>query len=107
MHWKYEADKNLVKRTGFNWIILRPGGLTNNQHKLGSHILETENWEAYPATPRAIVLGCKNVITDLNAIQVHHERTMSDCLQKRKGKYYYTPYYMIFEHPVRGEMAGH
>jgi hypothetical protein len=30
MHWKYEADKNLVKRTAFNWIILRPGGLTNN-----------------------------------------------------------------------------
>ena len=30
MHWKYEADKNLVKRTAFDWIILRPGGLTNN-----------------------------------------------------------------------------
>lgn len=27
MHWKYEADKNLVKRTGFKWFILRPGGL--------------------------------------------------------------------------------
>jgi len=30
MHWKYEADKNLVKRTAFKWIILRPGGLSNN-----------------------------------------------------------------------------
>lgn len=30
MKWKYEADKNLVKRTAFKWIILRPGGLTNN-----------------------------------------------------------------------------
>jgi NAD(P)H-binding len=30
MHWKYEADKNLVKRTTFKWIILRPGGLSNN-----------------------------------------------------------------------------
>jgi len=30
MHWKYEADKNLVKRTAFGWIILRPGGLTNS-----------------------------------------------------------------------------
>lgn len=30
MHWKYEADKNLAKRTAFDWIILRPGGLTNN-----------------------------------------------------------------------------
>lgn len=30
MHWKYEADKNLVKRTAFKWIILRPGGLTDN-----------------------------------------------------------------------------
>ncbi|KAF9475379.1 NAD(P)-binding protein [Pholiota conissans] len=29
MKWKYEADKNLVKRTAFKWIILRPGGLTN------------------------------------------------------------------------------
>ncbi|KAG8872922.1 hypothetical protein FRB97_007262 [Tulasnella sp. 331] len=28
MHWKYEADKNLSKREGFRWTILRPGGLT-------------------------------------------------------------------------------
>ncbi len=28
MHWKYEADKNIVKRTEFKWTILRPGGLT-------------------------------------------------------------------------------
>jgi len=26
-HWKYEADKNLAKRTAFKWSILRPGGL--------------------------------------------------------------------------------
>lgn len=30
MHWKYEADKNLVKRDAFKWVILRLGGLTNN-----------------------------------------------------------------------------
>jgi hypothetical protein len=30
MHWKYEADKNLVKRDAFKWTIVRPGGLTNN-----------------------------------------------------------------------------
>ena len=30
MNWKYEADKNLVKRTAFKWTILRPGGLSNN-----------------------------------------------------------------------------
>jgi len=30
MYWKYEADKNLVKRTAFKWTILRPGGLSNN-----------------------------------------------------------------------------
>ncbi len=30
VHWKYEADKDLVKRTAFKWIILRPGGLTLN-----------------------------------------------------------------------------
>jgi len=30
MHWKYEADKNLIKRDGFKWTILRPGGLTHN-----------------------------------------------------------------------------
>ncbi|KAJ3560118.1 hypothetical protein NP233_g11043 [Leucocoprinus birnbaumii] len=29
MKWKYEADKNLSKRTAFKWTILRPGGLTN------------------------------------------------------------------------------
>lgn len=30
MHWKYEADKNLVQRTAFRWTILRPGGLRND-----------------------------------------------------------------------------
>jgi hypothetical protein len=30
MKWKYEADKNLIKRTAFKWFILRPGGLTDN-----------------------------------------------------------------------------
>ena len=29
MHWKYEADKNLAKRTAFKWTILRPGGLSD------------------------------------------------------------------------------
>ncbi|KAJ3501235.1 hypothetical protein NLJ89_g9434 [Agrocybe chaxingu] len=33
MHWKYEADKNLVARTAFKWTILRPGGLTNEPGK--------------------------------------------------------------------------
>lgn len=30
MHWRYEADKNLVKRDAFKWAILRLGGLTNS-----------------------------------------------------------------------------
>lgn len=29
MHWKYEADKDLVQRTAFKWAILRPTGLTD------------------------------------------------------------------------------
>jgi hypothetical protein len=29
MKWKYEADKDLVKRTSFKWTILRPGGLSH------------------------------------------------------------------------------
>ncbi|KAJ6625994.1 NADH(P)-binding-domain-containing protein [Mycena sp. CBHHK59/15] len=29
MKWKYEADKNLIKRDKFKWTILRPGGLIN------------------------------------------------------------------------------
>ncbi|KAF7369764.1 hypothetical protein MVEN_00308500 [Mycena venus] len=29
MKWKYEADKNLVKRDAFKWTMLRPGGLNN------------------------------------------------------------------------------
>ncbi|PPR00809.1 hypothetical protein CVT26_012450 [Gymnopilus dilepis] len=33
MHWKYEADKNLVKRSTFKWTILRPGGLNNEPGK--------------------------------------------------------------------------
>ena len=38
MHWKYEADKNLVKRTAFKWVILRPGGLTNEPGTGNAHI---------------------------------------------------------------------
>ncbi|KAG6840010.1 hypothetical protein C0991_009642 [Blastosporella zonata] len=30
MHYKYEADKNLIKRDTFKWTILRPATLTNN-----------------------------------------------------------------------------
>lgn len=33
MKWKYEADKNLVKRDEFKWTILRPGGLTDEPGK--------------------------------------------------------------------------
>ncbi len=33
MKWKYEADKNLVKRDEFKWTILRPGGLTDQPGK--------------------------------------------------------------------------
>ncbi|KAF6750444.1 NADH(P)-binding-domain-containing protein [Ephemerocybe angulata] len=29
MHWKYEADKNLVQRKAFDWTILRPGILSD------------------------------------------------------------------------------
>ena len=29
MQAKYDADKDLVKRTAFKWTILRPGGLSN------------------------------------------------------------------------------
>ncbi|KAL5520186.1 hypothetical protein ACEPAG_9399 [Sanghuangporus baumii] len=29
MQAKYDADKNLVKRTAFKWTIIRPGGLSN------------------------------------------------------------------------------
>jgi len=29
MQAKYEADKNLVKRTAFKWTIVRPGGLSD------------------------------------------------------------------------------
>ncbi|KAJ7250857.1 hypothetical protein B0H12DRAFT_656958 [Mycena haematopus] len=29
VHWKYEADKNLVKRDAFKWTILRPGYYDN------------------------------------------------------------------------------
>ena len=52
MHWKYEADKNLVKRTAFKWTILRPGGLNNNpgigKGAIGrTHITQTISVGAY------------------------------------------------------------
>lgn len=30
MHCTYEADKNLLEWTAFNWVVLRPEGSTNN-----------------------------------------------------------------------------
>lgn len=46
MRWKYEADKILVKRTAFDWTILRPGGLKDEagqgKASIGkTHITET------------------------------------------------------------------
>ena len=38
MHWKYEADKNLVKRDAFKWTIVQPGGLSNNPGTLKADI---------------------------------------------------------------------
>ncbi|RXW22281.1 hypothetical protein EST38_g3583 [Candolleomyces aberdarensis] len=38
MHWKYEADKNLVKRSDFDWTILRPGGLTDTPGTGNAHV---------------------------------------------------------------------
>ncbi|CAK5271281.1 unnamed protein product [Mycena citricolor] len=29
LKWKYEADKDLARRTAFRWTMLRPGGLTD------------------------------------------------------------------------------
>lgn len=33
MKWKYEADKNLIARTQFQWTILRPSSLNNDEGK--------------------------------------------------------------------------
>ncbi|KZP33179.1 NAD(P)-binding protein [Athelia psychrophila] len=33
MKWKYEADKNLIKRSKFDWTIVRPGGLSDEDGK--------------------------------------------------------------------------
>nr|BAL02923.1 hypothetical protein [Pholiota nameko] len=33
LKWKFEADKNIAKRTAFKWIILRPGELTDGPGK--------------------------------------------------------------------------
>ena len=46
MKWKYEADKDLVKRTAFQWTIVRPGGLKDapgtGKASIGrTHITET------------------------------------------------------------------
>ncbi|TCD60266.1 hypothetical protein EIP91_010445 [Steccherinum ochraceum] len=37
-HWKYEADKDLVKRTAFQWTILRPGFLLDDAGLGTAHI---------------------------------------------------------------------
>ena len=48
MHWKYEADKNLVQRTAFDWTILRPGGLTDDA---GTGKVSIGKTHLYPAIP--------------------------------------------------------
>jgi hypothetical protein len=32
-HWKYEADKNLVRRDTFKWTIIRPGAFNEEPGK--------------------------------------------------------------------------
>ena len=48
MHWKYEADKNLVQRTAFDWTILRPGGLTDDA---GTDKVSIGRTHLYPTIP--------------------------------------------------------
>ncbi|THH27630.1 hypothetical protein EUX98_g6557 [Antrodiella citrinella] len=40
-HWKYQADKDLVKRTAFPWTILMPGGLLDDAGKGTANIGRT------------------------------------------------------------------
>lgn len=54
--WKYEADKNLVKRTAFQWTILRPGGLSDGAGTGKVEIGRTHITETVPVSPRRLVL---------------------------------------------------
>ncbi|TEB33947.1 NAD(P)-binding protein [Coprinellus micaceus] len=61
IHWKYEADKNLVQRTAFDWTILRPGGLTDDA---GTDKVSIGKTHLYPAIPRDDVAAVLALLAD-------------------------------------------
>ncbi|ETW79982.1 hypothetical protein HETIRDRAFT_435197 [Heterobasidion irregulare TC 32-1] len=61
MHWKYEADKNLVARTAFTWTILRPGGLTEGPGTGKASIGRTH---MIPTIPRGDVANALAALVD-------------------------------------------
>lgn len=58
MKWKYEADKNLVKRDEFKWTILRPGGLTDEPGKGTASIGRTHLSPTISVGLRRLVCVC-------------------------------------------------
>lgn len=62
MHWKYEADKNLVARTAFTWTILRPGGLTEGPGTGKASIGRTHMIPTIPASLMHTRCSCCRLI---------------------------------------------
>ena len=54
MNWKYEADKNLVKRTAFKWTILRPG-LYADEPGTGKVSIGRTHLKPIPVSPRLAI----------------------------------------------------
>ena len=52
--WKYEADKDLVKRIAFKWSILRPGGLSDSPGQGTATIGRTPMSPAIAVSPFAL-----------------------------------------------------
>jgi hypothetical protein len=67
--WKYEADKNLVKRTSFKWCILRPGGLTDKPATGKAEIGRTHITEPISVRHCTITVLLTNLIDFLYSVK--------------------------------------
>ena len=74
--WKYEADKDLVKRTAFRWTILRPGYYTESP---GQGVASVGRTHLSPAIPVSCIVGCYTEdFTDSDAMLTTEGRCRAD-----------------------------
>ncbi|KAJ3529247.1 hypothetical protein NMY22_g9069 [Coprinellus aureogranulatus] len=63
VHWKYEADKNLVQRKAFDWTIVRPGFLLDEAGTGKVSLGRTHLYPGIPVSLQAEASYCSHTYT--------------------------------------------